>query len=290
MSNEYRVQSSDLRVQSLDIQAVTSELLNLLNYLNSHFTSHVSRLTLFLVFTFHFALCTNVQAARPLVTDDAVVAGKGITQLEVGIDYTKVEDKGEGTTLILSPIHGATEDTEFSLILPYIFGRPDTPSDVDGWGDISFIMKHLVIAEEDKIPAFLVRMAIKLPTGDEEKGLGTGDTNVGFLGVLTKGFGPATVHLNLGYTFVGDQDEDSDNNEVNYGVAGEYGIGKKTRVVGEIYGLYHPEYKAREIERRALLGLTYRLDDTFTVDLAAKRGLEGASDEYGFIGGVTITF
>ena len=219
-----------------------------------------------------------------------MVAGKGITQLEIGIDYTKVGDDEEGTTLLVSPIHGATEDTEFFLKLPYILGRRDNPSEVDGWGDISFIMKHLVITEGDKIPAFLVRMAIKLPTGDKEKGLGTGDTNVGFLGALTKGFGPSTVHLNLGYTFVGDQNQGGDNNEVNYGIAGEYDIGKKTKVVGEIYGLYHPDYKAREIERRALLGLAHRLNDTFTVDFAGKRGIEAASDEYGFIGGVTITF
>lgn len=243
-----------------------------------------------MLFTFHFSLCTDAHAARPLVTEDAVVAGKGITQLEVGIDYTKVGNKGEGTTLLISPIHGATEDTEFSLKLPYIFGRPDNPSNVEGWGDVSFIMKHLIVDEGDKNPAFLVRMAIKLPTGDEEKGLGTGDANLGFLGVLTKNIGSSTIHLNLGYTFVGNQDEGSDNNEVNLGIAGEYGIGKKTRIVGEIYGLYHPDYEAREIERRALLGLTYRLDDTLTFDCAAKRGLEGASDEYGIIGGVTITF
>ena len=246
--------------------------------------------TLFLLFTFHFAFCTDVQAARPLVTEDAVVAGKGITQLEMGIDYTKAGNRGEGITLLLSPIHGVMEDTEFSLKVPYIIAKPYDPSKVDGWGDTSFIMKHLLVAEGEKIPAFLIRMALKLPTGDKDEGLGTGDTNVGFLGALTKNFGQATMHLNAGYTFVGDQKESSRDNEVNYGIAGEYGIGKKFRVVGEIYGLYHPDYKAAEIERRALLGLTYRIDDTFTIDLAAKRGLEGTGDEYGFIGGVTITF
>ncbi len=277
MLKEFKARSEERRVKTLPLW---TESINKL-----------PRLLIFILLAPYSLLLANpVFAARPLITEDAVVAGKGITQLEVGIDYIKVGNKGEGTTLIVSPIHGVTEDTEFSLILPYIFGRPDTPSGVDGWGDISFIMKHLVIAEDGKIPALLLRMALKLPTGDEEKGLGTGDTNVGFSGILTKGFGSATVHLNLGYTFVGDQDEDSDNNEVNYGVAGEYIIGKRTTVVGEIYGLYHPEYKAKEIERRALLGLTYRLDDTFTIDLAGKRGLDSASDEYGFIGGVTITF
>ena len=246
--------------------------------------------TLFLLFIFHFAFCTDVQAARPLVTEDAVVAGKGITQLEMGIDYTKAGNRGEGITLLLSPIHGVMEDTEFSLKVPYIIAKPYDPSKVDGWGDTSFIMKHLLVAEGEKIPAFLIRMALKLPTGDKDEGLGTGDTNVGFLGALTKNFGQATMHLNAGYTFVGDQKESSRDNEVNYGIAGEYGIGKKFRVVGEIYGLYHPDYKAAEIERRALLGLAYRIDDTFTIDLAAKRGLEGTGDEYGFIGGVTITF
>ncbi len=256
----------------------------------SRLTSYVSRRTFFLLFILHFALCTDVHAARPLVTEDAVVAGKGITQLEMGIDYTKAGNRGEGMTLLLSPIHGVAEDTEFSLKVPYIIAKPYDPSKVDGWGDTSFIMKHLLVAEDEKTPAFLIRMALKLPTGDKDKGLGTGDTNVGFLGALTKDFNPATIHLNIGYTFVGDQNTGRYNNEVNYGIAGEYGIGKKFRVVGEIYGLYHPDYKAAEIERRILLGLTYRIDDTFTIDLAAKRGLEGTGDEYGFIGGLTITF
>lgn len=249
------------------------------------------------LFIFHFsfsilafALCTDVQAARPLVTEDAVVAGKGVTQFELGIDYTRVGDSGEGTSLLLSPINGVTEDTEFSLKVPYIIVEPYDPSKVDGWGDTSFIMKHLFVAEGEKTPAILIRMALKLPTGDKDKGLGTGDTNVGFLGALTKDFNPVTIHLNIGYTFVGNQNIGRYNNEVNYGIAGEYDIGKKVRVVGEIYGLYHPDYKAAEIERRALLGLTYRIDDTFTIDLAAKRGVEGTGDEYGFIGGVTITF
>lgn len=241
--------------------------------------------------TLHFALCADVHAARPLVTEDAVVAGKGITQFEAGLDYTKIKDGGEGTTILLSPIYGVAEETEFSLKVPYILGRPESPPKVEGWGDTSFVMKHLIAEENKNTPAFLLRMTIKLPTGDKDKDLGTGDTNVGFLGAVTKNIGSSTIHLNLGYTFVGDQKvEYNKKNELNYGIAGEYGIGKKTRVVGEIYGLYYPDYKAEEIERRALIGLTYRLDDTFTVDIAAKRGLEDTSDENGLIAGMTITF
>lgn len=254
-------------------------------------TSFITRLTLFLLFTTHCSLFTpSAHAARPLVTEDAVVAGKGISQLEVGIDYTKVGDKGEGTTLLFSPIHGVMEDTEFSLKAPYLFARPQDPSKAEGFGDTSFIMKHLFVHEDEKMPAILIKMAIKLPSGNKDKGLGTGETNVGFLGVLTKGFGQATIHLNGGYTFVGNQNAGRYNNEVNYGVAGEYAVGKKVGIVGEVYGLYHPDYKAEEIERRALLGLTYRTNDTLTLDIAGKRGLTGASDEYGLIAGVTITF
>lgn len=248
------------------------------------------RLIALLLFTIHYALLTQTHAARPLVTEDAVVAGKGVTQLEMGVDYTKAGDREEGTTLLLSPINGITEDTEFSLNIPYIIAEPYDPAKVDGWGDTSFIMKHLLVAEGEATPAFLIGMALKLPTGDQDKGLGTGETNLGFLGALTKNFNPATIHLNIGYTFVGNQNKSRDNNEVNYGIAGEYAIGNKFRVVGELYGLYHPDYKAAEIERRVLLGLTYRSDDTFTFDLAAKRGFEGTGDEYGFIGGLTITF
>lgn len=250
-------------------------------------TSHILRL----IFIAYCLLPVSVYAARPLATEDAVVAGKGITQFEAALDYTKIKDVGEGTSLLLSPIHGVTEETEFSLRVPYILGRPESPSKVEGWGDVSFIMKHMLVEENKNIPAALLRMTIKLPTGDEEKDLGTGDTNIGFLGAITKNIGSSTIHLNLGYTFVGDQkDEPNDKNELNYGIAGEYGVGKKTRVVGEIYRLYDIDYKAEETKRRALIGLTYRLDDTFTMDIAAKRGLEDASDEYGLIMGMTVTF
>lgn len=248
------------------------------------------RLIALLLFTILYLPLSEAFAARPLVTEDAAVAGKGVTQLELGVDYTKTGNKVEGTTVLLSPINGITEDTEFSLKVPYIIAKPYDPSKVDGWGDTSFIMKHLLVAADENTPAFLIKMALKIPTGDKDKGLGTGETNLGFLGVLTKEFNRAALHLNIGYTFVGNQNKGRDNNEVNYGIAGEYGAGKKVRVVGEVYGLYHPDYKAAEIERRALLGLTYWIDDTFTFDLAAKRGLEGTGDEYGFIGGLTITF
>lgn len=260
------------------------------------FKFQVSSFKLFFTCILYLVSCipffiSDAHAARPLVTEDAVLAGKGVSQLEVGVDYTKVRDKGEGTALLITPIHGVTEDTEFYLKLPYIYGRPGDPSNVEGWGDISFYMKHLFAEESNVTPAAAVRMAIKIPSGDKGKELGTGDTNVGFLGVFTKNIGLSTIHLNVGFTFVGDQkDRYNNKNEVNYGIAGEYGIWKKTRLVGEVYGLYLPDYKAAEIERRGLLGITYRLNDTFTFDCAAKRGLGGYGNEYGFIAGVTSTF
>ena len=103
--------------------------------------------------------------------------------------------------------------------------------------DINLVIKTLIIPEREYMPTFLLKTQVKLSNGDERKGLGSGDEDIGFAGVLTKQLGAFIVHANLGYTFVGKKERpNSFKNYILYGFAFEYSINEKLKIVGEIYG------------------------------------------------------
>jgi hypothetical protein len=71
--------------------------------------------------------------------------------------------------------------------------------DATGIGDVILRTKYNFLRNQGYWPDLAVAGQIKLPTGDEDNLLGTGETE--FLGVLvaSRTIGPVTPHLNLGY-------------------------------------------------------------------------------------------
>jgi Protein of unknown function (DUF3187) len=69
-----------------------------------------------------------------------------------------------------------------------------------GIGDIAFSAKALLREEGRWAPAIAGRFALKLPTGDEERALGSGAVDVGLGLALEKKFGPLYLYLNTGLT------------------------------------------------------------------------------------------
>jgi hypothetical protein len=86
------------------------------------------------------------------------------------------------------------------------FGPVSSPSHTSGGGDETGLGDVLLRTKYNLLrnppgwwPELAVLGQVKLPTGDENELLGTGETN--FLGLLvaSRTFGPVTPHLNLGY-------------------------------------------------------------------------------------------
>jgi hypothetical protein len=69
-----------------------------------------------------------------------------------------------------------------------------------GIGDIGLSAKALLREEGQIAPAVAGRFALKLPTGDEDRALGSGEVDVGLGLALEKTFGPARIYLNTGWT------------------------------------------------------------------------------------------
>ncbi len=150
-----------------------------------------------------FVICPeNSSAYRPLGTEDAGVAGKGVAQMEISWDYLKWDNGNEHVFLIV-PIYGVTERLELSAEIPYLVHNFEGETTQSSIGDINLIAKYLLIQESKINPAFTIKGIVKLSTGDYEKGLGSGDEDYSIVGVASKGFGNLMLHAHLGYTWVG---------------------------------------------------------------------------------------
>jgi Protein of unknown function (DUF3187) len=69
-----------------------------------------------------------------------------------------------------------------------------------GIGDIAFSAKALLREEGSLTPVVAGRFALKLPTGDEDRALGSGEVDLGLGVTLEKTLGPARIYFNAGLT------------------------------------------------------------------------------------------
>lgn len=229
----------------------------------------------------------NASAYRPLGTEDAGVAGKGVAQAEVSWDYLKWgnDELEHERVLMLVPIYGLTDNLELSAEIPYLIHDLKGDGSEDGVGDINLVAKYLVIQEGDRSPAFAVKGVLKLDNGDEDKGLGSGDKDYSLFAVASKTVGPVTLHGQLGYTWVGSADDDH-----LYGMALDYAVTEPFHLLAEINGKRHPDRKEEENPRDALAGITYKVSDHLTLDAAYRWGLSDASPDWSTTAGASITY
>jgi Protein of unknown function (DUF3187) len=69
-----------------------------------------------------------------------------------------------------------------------------------GIGDIALSAKALLREEGQWAPTIAARFALKLPTGDEDRALGSGEVDLGLGLALEKTFGPVRLYFNTGLT------------------------------------------------------------------------------------------
>ncbi|MBI3008958.1 MAG: transporter [Candidatus Omnitrophica bacterium] len=234
-----------------------------------------------------------VWAGRPFSTEDAGVAGKGVAQLEIGAEYARQTNGDKEYASLFVPVYGLTELMEFSAEFPHKLTNFKEGGDEEGLEDVSLVLKTLIVEEVDNTPAFLVKTVVKLDNGNKDKGLGSGDKDLGMAAVATKSIGSLTFHANFGYTFVGKDFDPTLKDYILYGVAGEYAVGDKARLMMELYGESNSHFDAdafKHHDLQALLGSTYQLTERIVFDAAIKIGLTDDSPDYGLTSGVSIGF
>ena len=141
-------------------------------------------------------------AISPLVTDDADTVEVGKLQLNCDFQFVRTSS----TSLYLLPINpvlGLTPRLELGAIFGYQWrdgsGSIPTTNDANNLMDLTIAPKlRLCEGLEDKLK-FSARMDLKLPTASDRHGLGTGNPDVGVVGIATYTTGKTSLDLNAGY-------------------------------------------------------------------------------------------
>lgn len=239
---------------------------------------------------------TVVRAERPFfATDSAVMLEHGHSRLDVGLTYLRL-NRNAGTYTVLTELtSGLLNNLDFEVEAPYIFLRRDEADNENGLGDLRLKAKVRFMKGREANPLSLAgQMVVKFPTCDEKKVLSnecTGESDVALEAIASKEFYPAIVHLNLGYTLVGNPPGQAFDDTVRYSLAIDYLSAVETmRVVAEFAGetQRHPDEDSDLLW--LLVGLRMAMFAGLTGDLAAAFGLTEATPDFLVTGGLGYPF
>ncbi|MGH7369475.1 MAG: transporter [Candidatus Methylomirabilaceae bacterium] len=112
--------------------------------------------------------------------------------------------------------------------------------DETGLGDVILRTKYNFLRDhDDVVPDMAVLVEVKLPTGDEERLLGTGGTNITGLLVASKTYREwLTPHVNLGYEI---DTKDTRQSALRYALGCDVRLTPGLTLVGDVIGRFRPE-------------------------------------------------
>jgi len=215
---------------------------------------------------------------RPTFSSDTNTTAEGTFEVELGV----VVDPGDSFGSPVTLKHGLGERTEvFVGSSPY--SHVELPGDDGrGLGDLFVGGRHRVWEGEGGESA-AVQIATKLPTADEDDGLGSGETDFFTAGILSGGLGAAgswTAYGELGWlgdpAGAGTDEQQLVALAVGHALAGEWGA------FGELTGISTP---GSDDPAFLILGLARSFGPSVVADLSVALGLnEDAPDAQLLVG------
>ncbi len=161
---------------------------------------------------------------------DSMDVGISVPFISVTVDGTAVAQVNSFTFANLGTAnHNFNNDPtqpQLSTQIPY-------SGDANGIGDMSLHMKYAFIRGGNWDLAML--FDVRLPTGDEEDYLGTGDTSIRFAEILSRRFGDFRPHVNVAYEW---RSADLDSDELEFALGFDQKVTSSVTIAGEIFGSF----------------------------------------------------
>jgi Putative MetA-pathway of phenol degradation len=230
-------------------------------------------------------IASPAQAGRPLATEDTGTLDPGKVELELGVDYLR-ETGAEIFLLPSGPAFniGLLPRLEGTLATQFVLLDPDDEPSHAGFGDSQVKLKYRFLDETPHLPALVAAVGVRLPTGDPDRGLGEREVDVQPLAIASKTFGPVTLTVNAGYTFV---TRDRDLDVVNVNASAEASVTKAWLIVGEVVSELATSRRADDsVVLR--VGTVYAVSERVRLDAAAGFGATRASPDLLLTIGITI--
>jgi hypothetical protein len=251
---------------------------------------------------FMFCILTLIPAktwaAHPLITDDTGTQGRGKYQLEVNGQYDSDKETVSGVNVKTSGgqvagalSYGSRDNIDLVLSLPYAWGKVQedgvTVSDGKGISDSTFEVKWRFFEKEGL--SLALKPGISFPTGNENKGLGSGKTGYHVFFIGSKEAAPWAFHINLGY-IRNENKFDEELNLLHASMAATCEIVKNLKLAGNI-GIERKRDKSVDNDPAfALVGVIYSVNENFDIDFGIKTALTDSETDYSVLAGTAFRF
>ncbi|HEY4299981.1 MAG TPA: transporter [Candidatus Didemnitutus sp.] len=144
-------------------------------------------------------LAAVAHAGPPYITDDPEPVEYRHWEVYLASVTQHTPDDFTGTLPHLEINYGVVPDVQLHLIVPEAFDAAAGEPRNHGLGDIELGVKYRFLKETDALPQIGIFPLVELPTGDENKRLGSGHTQL-FLPVwMQKSWGKFTTYGGGGY-------------------------------------------------------------------------------------------
>ena len=232
--------------------------------------------TLVLVICLSLALAPRCFAPPPLVTGDVPTADKQTFEWYVGGRYQESESGKPSRLLPFTElVYGLTDRQELTFEIAGL-----STSHEYGISDAVVGTKYVFLKETDRRPGLAGSFELKLPTGDESRGLGSGDFDYDLRLRTQNTCGWFTAIGNVGYTIVSDPEyggvTTSTENVWLLTFGQEYQVAKRTKLLSEIYFVSREE-PGEPNRLAANIGFKHKLLDNLSVHAAVGKSIREAN-------------
>jgi hypothetical protein len=236
-------------------------------------------------------------AAHPLLTDDTGTQGKGKFQVETSGSWLSDKPDANGTetreidTLATAVFTaGVAETVDLAVTVPYVWTETRAAGAVtkqNGISDTVVEMKWRFF-EKDKL-SMALKPGVVIPTGDDEKGLGTG--HYGYTAFLLSTYAAElwAFDANLGYLHLENRAEERVDRWFA-SLAARYNVSEQWKLVGEAGIARNPDPADSSHPAFAQAGVIFSPKDNLDLSVGYVIGLNDAEIDHTVRAGVTMRF
>jgi opacity protein-like surface antigen len=237
-------------------------------------------------------------AAHPLITDDAGTQGKGKFQLELNGQYDSEKETVNGVSVkstegqVASTLsYGVADNVDLVLTLPYQWGKDEedgaTTYDEKGISDMTVETKWRFFEKEGF--SLALKPGVRFPTGNEDRGLGTGKFGYQAFLLGSKEMAPWAFHANLGYVR-NENKADEQKNIWHASLATTWEAVKNVKLVANIGMERNPDDDAKNDPAFLIGGVIYSIAENVDIDFGYKYGLNSSETDHSLMAGMAFRF
>ncbi len=236
-------------------------------------------------------------AARPLTIDDADPVDTGRFEIEAGAVYGGDSDcdhwdfpVGLGYGVLPGLAVGVGFGGQFEERDEALESGAKKRHRESGVGDLVINAKWQFLEECPLGARHALVPSVKFPTADEDKGLGSGETDYDLMWAASRAFGEkAGVHVNAGYSWIGEPDDEKVHDVVHYGVALDYQLTDAVQWVGEVFAEKELTDGADTVVQYNT-GFRWDVVEDLVLDVAGGSKIEGDAPDFTATAGLKWTF